>query len=303
MVPLPRQAGPPGPGQDARPRRADAPGEVAALRLRAILRTLDDNEHAAIARERPDLQIDLAGVLEGDAETVDEARDLLTAAVEANHRWGALTLGLLEERCERWQEAERWFQVGAEADDPFSLRGLARVALATDDPAKAEATYKQAIRAGDGSALLDLTRMFDERGDKAAAATVLCEGIDLDIREAHGALGRLLVELDAPLEDAFRHFRQGVARGDGRAANNLGYLLAQGGRTEEAIAVYRRGVEADHKYCMSNLAELLAERGEREDAEQLYRRSIALGNEEAQEKLDALLRSGPEADSPAHMAE
>jgi tetratricopeptide (TPR) repeat protein len=261
-----------------------------AWMLRTVLQALQGNSEATIAGERSDLQIALAQVLEADPDTVDEARDLLTAALEAEHKWAPLMLGLLEERYERWQEAERWFHLGADGrPDAFSLRGLARVALAAGDPGKAEASYRQAVEMGDGNALLDLARMLESQGDRAAVAAVLCESVDRDVREAHGALGRLLVELGAPLEDASRHFRHGVAQGDGRAANNLGYLLAQNGDVEQAISVYRRGVEADHRYCMSNLAELLAERGERDEAEQLYRRSIALGNEDARAKLEALV--------------
>ncbi|MBJ7354349.1 MAG: tetratricopeptide repeat protein [Thermoleophilaceae bacterium] len=232
-----------------------------------------------------------------DSNTIERARVLLSEAARRGSKQAVVRLGVLAARQGQTEDAKHWFNESAASENPNGLRGLAMVLIREGEPARARAALERAVDLGDGGATLELHDLLLDLDEVSAALELLCDAADRDVTGSHGALGRLLVKLEAPDEDAFRAFRRAVAFGDARAATNLGFLLQERGEMDAAIDVYRQGIEFGGRYCMNNLADVLTERGEFGEAEALYRRAIELGCPEAEEGLQELLSSRGKIDA------
>jgi Flp pilus assembly protein TadD len=264
---------------------------------------LKDDQAYGAPENQAELLFLLALLLEEEPDGRSEALALYHAAERMNHPVASLNLGLLFEREEEWAEARLHFERGAALEDPWSLRGLARMLDHEDDRPGAEQALRRAVELGDERATIDLAYHREGDGDVEGAIAIAREAASSGNPEGHRALGRLLIEKGDCDEEALASLRRGIETGDGGAALNLGLVLARRDKDAAADAAYREGVELGDERCMHNLADRLAERGEFDKAEALFRRAAELGADLARDALDELPERRQKAEEAHRSAE
>jgi tetratricopeptide (TPR) repeat protein len=181
-------------------------------------------------------------VLLDDVGRASELPDVCRRVADAGGSDAAFNLGRLLAEEERLEEAEEMYRRAADDGVPEAARNLGRLLSVAGRLEEAEEVYRRAADAADPTAANNLGCMLADAG-----RTTEAEGM---WRRAAGAgnvfavmnLGILLDEMGRvnEAEEMYRRVLDGTGRTEEaeamyrRAANNLGRLLTDSGRTEEA---------------------------------------------------------------------
>ncbi|MGW4242138.1 tetratricopeptide repeat protein [Nocardia sp. NPDC004722] len=170
----------------------------------------------------------------------------------------------------------------------------------------------------DGDGLAGIGRIYEERGDLAAAEKCYRHGAVLGETAAMDRLARLLHDRiaaqgrfaqwrnralnDSAHLEAHMWLRKAADAGNAQAMAALGAMLDEQGDRVEAERWYRRAVEAGENSAMNNLGLLLYRRGDYTAASQWWLRAAAAGSAAAVQNLRKLPYGLPVTTSPIHTA-
>ncbi|WP_255514713.1 lipopolysaccharide assembly protein LapB [Quadrisphaera sp. INWT6] len=217
--------------------RAEAEGDVSAvLNLGLALDATGDREAAELAYRRahdagdPKARAVLADLWRWHGRP-DDARALLREAAERGDPYAAGYLG-----CWLYLDADHGLQHGGEREAESVIEALLRAGAEVDDDACGDLGWllrrrgdldeaEQVLRTGHERGALDCSiklafLLEEDRGDVAAAEVVLRVAVEGGERNAYNNLANLLCDRGLLLE-AERLYREGAARGDAVARQNL----------------------------------------------------------------------------------
>ncbi|WP_052809976.1 tetratricopeptide repeat protein [Streptomonospora alba] len=145
---------------------------------------------------------------------------------------------------------------------------------------KAEEWFRQAVSAGNATAVRDLGHALSMRGRVGEAEELLRSAAEHGDFRAMNALASLLSEQRRP-EEALHWYRRSALSGDRSAVEQYGRMLTDQGRPELAERWYREAVERGHFSAMASLGTLLQAQGRSDEAEEWIRTAIDDGRHDA----------------------
>ncbi|MGP3771838.1 tetratricopeptide repeat protein [Streptomyces sp. SDT5-1] len=233
--------------------------------------------------------------------------------VEAMNNYGAMIAD------EDPAEAEKWFRAGHEGGSRYASTNLAVALADRGEYAEAESLLKEAVASGyhEANSILGSLYRRQGKGDQAKAAWIL--GAE---NEDQWSIYNLALdfELEGFIDKAAELYRR-IADFNDDAAENLGFILAANGQTDEAmqflervraqitpegfcalgstfylvrardLAKYWFGValEAGHSHSGCWLGEMAFQDGIFDDAERYYRASFNGGHGHAAERMTHMM--------------
>ncbi|WP_433359008.1 hypothetical protein [Streptosporangium sp. CA-115845] len=184
----------------------------------------------------------LAGMREATGDP-QEAERLYQLAAEAGDTSALCALARMREATGDRQGAERLYQLAAEAGDTSALCALARMREATGDRQGAERLYQLAAEAGDTSALCGLTLMWERAGDGEKAERVARIATDAGVSALYNLAQ--VREAAGDCQEAERLYRLITDAGDRYTLKELAGLRQRAGDEAGAARLQRFGLEAD----------------------------------------------------------
>ncbi|WP_329082442.1 SEL1-like repeat protein [Streptosporangium sp. NBC_01469] len=142
------------------------------------------------------------------------------------------------------QEAERLYQLAADAGDTYALSNVAEIREQAGDRQGAEQFYQLAADAGDTSALWALARMREQVGDGAQAERLARSAADAGDPSALHKLAQMR-EAAGDRREAERLCRLTADIGDPLALKEMAGLRQRAGDEEGGARLVRFGLEAD----------------------------------------------------------
>jgi tetratricopeptide (TPR) repeat protein len=279
------------------------------------------------AAGEPEAVLSLCDLLQ-ERGRVDEAEQLLLAALADGNPFSATALARLLTRSGKDAEAEQVLRDGLRAGMPATRRHLAivleqqrrfdeaevilREGLATRDPdsrqrlgfmlmrelrrvAEAEQLLRDGVVGEDHNVVVPLAFLLQDQGRVDEAERILRDGMVMGDPAARFRLSELLQNLGRA-EEAEQVSRDGLALDDPMARLALDRLLQEQGRLAEAEQIWREGVSNGERHAPRYLAEFLQEQGRLAEAERVLRDAIAAGLDGSSDDLAELLTATGRAD-------
>lgn len=209
---------------------------------------------------------------------------------DAGDSRGAKSLGLIQYRADRLDDAVDWFEKAAQSGDAEGWTFLGLIAERRSNFSKAEENFRKAAEAGSTHAMNHLASLLQSRGDRKEseewfrrALSITADGSDISIN-----LASLLIDVGR-FEEAEEYLRKQIEGGNDDGFSTLGYLYAKTGKLAEARDLWRKAAHNGSREAAWLLGVDSENEGRLSDAEHWWLRALDLGMDRAALSLGVML--------------